>query len=96
MLGIVYSINAFLPLLRLGRTKKIVAISTTGGDPEFVLNTHLSAMAAYGTTRAGSNMVIAKYAKLLEGEGFVVVGVSPGIVDTSATSATPGDEMNSR
>ena len=68
VLGIIYSVNAFLPLLRQSRTKRILIISSAGGDPGFVLNTKLASMAAYGTTRAGSNMVIAKYAKLLEDE----------------------------
>lgn len=52
-------------------------------------------MASYGTTRAGSNMVVAKYAVLLEKEGFFVAGFSPGLVDTSATSENPGKRVDS-
>ena len=87
VLGIIYSINAFLPLLRQSPTRKILVISSTGGDPQRAL---LPNMVAYGTTRAGSNMVIAKYAQLLGSERFLVMGSSPGVVDTSATSDTPG------
>lgn len=49
--------------------------------------------AAYGTTRAASNMVVAKYAKLLEKEGFLVVGFCPGAVNTTATADDPGERI---
>lgn len=88
VLGIIYSVNAFLPLLRQGSTKRILVISTAGGDVDTVRQMKIGNMSAYGTTRAGSNMVVAKWALLLADEGFFVVGVSPGIVDCSATSDT--------
>ena len=49
---------------------------------------------AYAITRAGSNMVVAKYAVMLENEGFIVMGSNPGIVDTSATSDIPRTSMS--
>ena len=42
-------------------------------------------MAAYGTTKAALEMVMVKYAVLLEKENFTVVSICPGLVDTSAT-----------
>ncbi|GBE85213.1 predicted protein [Sparassis crispa] len=67
VLGVVHTVNAFLPLLRKGTAKKIIIL-------------------AYGTTKAGTHMVVTKYAALLENEGFTVVALSPGLVDTSATA----------
>ena len=49
--------------------------------------------AAYVTTRAASNMVVAKYAKLLEKEGFLVVGFCAGAVNTTATADDPGERI---
>lgn len=86
VLGFVHSVNAFLPLLRKGSTKKIVLIGTEGGEREFVRVAHLHGMSAYGTTKAAAHMVVAKYAVLLERDGFIVASVAPGLVDVSATA----------
>ena len=64
-------------------------MSASGGDIQFVLDFKLANRAATGVTRAGSNMVVAKYAKLLEGENIKVMASSPGAVDTSSTSEAP-------
>ncbi|KAF8584788.1 NAD(P)-binding protein [Ramaria rubella] len=51
-----------LPLLRQGPTKKVITISSSGGDRDFVSHTNLAAMAGYGVTKAAVNMVVTKYA----------------------------------
>lgn len=84
-LGAVHAVNAFLPLLRAGATKKIAIIGTEGGQPEFVWKLRFSEMAAYGSTKASEEIIMTKYAALLEPEGFTVIAISPGFVDTSAT-----------
>ena len=90
MLGVVHSINAFLPLLRNGTTKKIVVIGSEAGVPEMVWKMRLGIASAYGITKAAENMVATKYAALLEEEGFVVAAVSPGLVDVSSTATEQG------
>ena len=77
--------NAFLPILRKGVAKKIVIMSTQGSKPDIVFKLRIPTMAAYGTTKAALEMVMAKYAVLLEKENFTVISVCPGLVDTSAT-----------
>ena len=78
--------NAFLPLLRKGAAKKVVMIGSEGGKPVFIRQMQLSGMAAYGVTKAAEEVVMTKYAVLLEPEGFTVVAISPGLVDVSATA----------
>lgn len=85
-LGAIHSVNAFLPLLRAGTAKKIVIIGTEGGQTEFVWKLRVSGMAAYGATKASEEIIMTKYAALLEPEGFTVVAISPGVVDTSSTA----------
>ena len=46
-------------------------------------------LAAYGVTKCAENMVMTKYAALLEEEGFTVAAISPGNVDVSATAPAP-------
>ncbi|KAI0729760.1 hypothetical protein C8Q72DRAFT_884089 [Fomitopsis betulina] len=86
VLGVVHSVNAFLPLLRKGMTKRIIVVSGEAGVPELVWKMRLGHAAAYGITKAAENMLATKYAALLEEEGFVVAAVSPGLVDVSQTS----------
>ncbi|KAH9929441.1 uncharacterized protein B0H18DRAFT_211604 [Fomitopsis serialis] len=90
VLGVVHTVNAFLPLLRKGTAKKIIVIGSEGGDCSLVWRIRLANAAAYGTTKAAENMVATKYAAELESEDFTVASVSPGIVDVSKTAAESG------
>ncbi|KAF8521922.1 hypothetical protein BU17DRAFT_87481 [Hysterangium stoloniferum] len=94
VMGVIYSALSFLPLLRIGKTRKIIVISSQGGNPDFVYKAGLTGMSAYGTSKAGTNMVVAKLALELQGEGFVVVGLSPGLVDTSRDNPLPRSPKN--
>ncbi|OBZ66369.1 hypothetical protein A0H81_13616 [Grifola frondosa] len=82
VLGVIHTINAFLPLLRKGMTKKIIVLGAGGGDPDFVWKTRQSPLAAYETSKGACAVATAKYAALLEEEGFTVVSLSPGLVHT--------------
>ncbi|KAI8993815.1 NAD-P-binding protein [Trametes punicea] len=84
-LGVVHSIMAFLPLLRAGSTKKIVVIGTSGADARNVLTGGYGHTVAYATTKAGGLMVATQWAVKLRKEGFTVVSICPGVVDTSDT-----------
>ncbi|KAH9837556.1 uncharacterized protein C8Q71DRAFT_906570 [Rhodofomes roseus] len=94
VLGPIHTINAFLPLLRKGTMKKIIIIGSEVGERDFVRRVHLSEIAAYGITKAAEHMVATKYAVALENEGFTVVSMSPGFVDTSGTRSEPVSESD--
>ncbi|CCM00544.1 uncharacterized protein FIBRA_02578 [Fibroporia radiculosa] len=94
VLGFAHAVNAFLPLLRGGSTKKIVLISSGAGDREFALKTHHDSSAAYGTTKAAVNMIMTKFAIELKKENFVVSAMSPGPIAGSAMIANESDESN--
>ena len=76
-----HSTNAFLPLLRAGRAKKIVAITSCVGDPDFILGTGLAWHTQYSISKAALNMAIAEFAVALRSEGFTCLALAPGIVD---------------
>lgn len=90
-LGVVHSIQAFLPLLRAGPKKQIVVIASEAGDPRHIRAAGLVDAAAYGMSKAASLTAVTKYALKLAPEGFTVVNLSPGLVDTSATATAPGE-----
>ena len=53
-------------------------------------------MAAYGMTKAAALIAATKWAVKLQDEGFIVVSVSPGLVDTSGTIGENGEFPLSR
>ncbi|KAI9289833.1 NAD(P)-binding protein [Umbelopsis sp. AD052] len=81
----VITTNAFLPLLRQGKAKKIILISSAIGDIQFTRTTGFAGIASYGAGKAALNFIAQKYAVELASEGFVVLPLSPGFVDTSST-----------
>ncbi|KAH9894847.1 NAD-P-binding protein [Cubamyces lactineus] len=84
-LGVSHSISAFVSLLRAGDAKKIIVISTGGADPKTVFHAGIGDMAAYGTTKAAAVMIATKWAYKLKDDGFVIVSLAPGLVDTTGT-----------
>nr|VWO96601.1 Isoepoxydon dehydrogenase patN (IDH) (EC (Patulin biosynthesis cluster protein N) [Ganoderma boninense] len=90
-LGPIHSITAFLPLLRASDTKKIVVLGSGAGDLKAVQTFNMVNMAAYGMTKAAATIATTKFALKLKDEGFVVVTLTPGMVDTSATAGADRD-----
>ncbi|KAI0674060.1 NAD-P-binding protein [Trametes maxima] len=95
-IGVIHTINAFLPLLRAGTAKKIIVIGSGAGDPQFNLATGMADVAAYGVTKAAQVLATTKWALKLKGEGFVVVTLSPGLVDTSETLGDASEVAKAR
>ncbi|ANB14094.1 hypothetical protein AWJ20_5051 [Sugiyamaella lignohabitans] len=88
----VFTNNAFLPLLRKGQQKKIIDISSAMGLGGFSLKTGFAYIPAYSMAKAALNLAVTKYAVELAKENFIVIGLSPGLVDTSKTKAVPPSE----
>ena len=90
-LGVIHSITAFLPLLRAGSAKKIVVINTGGADVKTVHKQGAMGLAAYSITKCAALMATTKWAIKLQREGFIVVSLTPGLVDTSGTVGEHGE-----
>jgi NAD(P)-dependent dehydrogenase (short-subunit alcohol dehydrogenase family) len=85
-IGPLYTINAFLPLIRAGRAKTIIVISTGMADVEFTRISGIPIAIPYAASKAATNMVVAKFAAELKSEDIKVVALSPGLVKTSLVS----------
>jgi NAD(P)-dependent dehydrogenase (short-subunit alcohol dehydrogenase family) len=83
VLGVIYSINAFLPLVRKGTVKKITVISTGMADADMVVQHDIPGSLIYASMKAATNMVVAKYAVELREEGIILLALSPGVVNTN-------------
>ncbi|KAH8812676.1 hypothetical protein F5884DRAFT_786070 [Xylogone sp. PMI_703] len=82
VLGTIFSINAFLPLVRKSKVKKIAVISTGLADLDEAQKGSVSFTVSYSSSKAAVNMVVARYSVELRGEGIVILALSPGFVDT--------------
>lgn len=78
------TINIFLSLLRSGREKKIITISSGMADTELINRFSVPIAAPYSISKAATNALVAKYnAALGKSEGMLFLALSPGLVDTS-------------
>lgn len=89
----IHGISAFLPLLRASTAplKKIVVMSTGGANFQTVLRSSNKDMVSYCVTKAAGLMATTKWALKLKDEGFVVVSLNPGMVDTTDTFGESGE-----
>lgn len=86
--GPLFAINAFLPLLRAGKEKRVTYISSGVADVPETLATRIANSVPYSTSKAGGNIVIAKFAAELQDEGFTFLSIAPGAVATDTLMDT--------
>lgn len=88
------TIKAFLPLLRASKGKKIMNISSTQGSITRAFQPpHSYAHAPdYKISKAALNMLTVQWAKSLQDEGFCVLAISPGHLQTKL--GTGGGNFN--
>ncbi|KFY69320.1 hypothetical protein V496_00322 [Pseudogymnoascus sp. VKM F-4515 (FW-2607)] len=89
VVGVIYSINAFISLIRNGNAKKVTVISTGLADLELAQKTTIAFSVLYSATKAALNIVVAKYAAELRGEGIIFLALSPGVVNTATAPPLP-------
>ncbi|ORY18733.1 hypothetical protein BCR34DRAFT_582674 [Clohesyomyces aquaticus] len=85
--GVLYAINAFLPLIRKSSIKKVIVITSGMADTDLVVPTPIKNALPYSISKVAVNMVVAKFAAELIDEGIAFLSLSPGLVDTDAGRA---------
>ncbi|KAH8927635.1 hypothetical protein BT69DRAFT_1237777 [Atractiella rhizophila] len=90
-LGFVHALNSFLPLLRASTAplRKVIQFVDGSCDRRIILAIKESGMAAWASAESAKLILIAKYAVELKEEKIVVVGMTPGFVNTSGTAPNP-------
>jgi NAD(P)-dependent dehydrogenase (short-subunit alcohol dehydrogenase family) len=88
-IGPVYAINAFLPLIRTGKVKKITVISSGMADPDFILTAGVAPAIAYSASKAAVNIIVSKFAVELKPDSITLLALSPGLVDTRGPEGEP-------
>lgn len=89
-LGVIKTINVFLPLLRKAAQNSLARIITIGSataSMEFTEKTGIDYVVPYSAAKAAVNMVNMKYAVRFKDENLLFLSVSPGMSNTMAKDA---------
>ena len=82
VVGVVKTVNTFMPLIKRSSIKKVVTISTGMADQDLVNNLEIDNAAPYAISKSATNMTVAKYNALYKNDGVLFLAISPGLVDT--------------
>jgi NAD(P)-dependent dehydrogenase (short-subunit alcohol dehydrogenase family) len=82
VIGVVKTINTFIPLIKQSSIKKVITISTGMADPDLVNSFEIDNAAPYAISKSATNMTVAKYNALYKKDGVLFLAISPGLVDT--------------
>lgn len=97
--GVAYTINAFLPLIKAGTSKKVITITTGLADMELTNKYSLPTSGPYSISKAAVNMLVAKYNAALgfeSGENILFMSLSPGVVATEGVANMVADEQEAK
>ncbi|OTA96539.1 hypothetical protein M434DRAFT_8737 [Hypoxylon sp. CO27-5] len=90
VVGNIHLFNIFLPLIRKGKAKKVIAISSGMSDVDLVRNFELDMAAPYAMSKAAMNFAVAKYHAEFHSEGILFMSICPGVVETSGHTDPTG------
>ncbi|KAA1472250.1 NAD(P)-binding protein [Dentipellis sp. KUC8613] len=82
VIGVVHTINNFLPLIKKGSLKKVIVISSGAGDVDLTLASGYETSGPYSISKAAVNVAVAKYAAEYKSQGILFLSISPGFVNT--------------
>ena len=80
--GMLYSINAFLPLIKKSKIKKVIVISSGLADTELFEVAGMTSAVPYTISKSAANLLIVKYAVEFKDDGIKFLALSPGFVMT--------------
>lgn len=90
--GNIHLFNLFLPLIRNGRAKKVIAISTGMADINLISKYDIDVAGPYSISKAALNTAVAKYSALCKKDGILFMSVSPGLVETGHQAQTTEEQ----
>lgn len=82
VIGNVHLFNLYLPLVRNGKAKKVITISTGMADDEMTRKYEMDQAGPYSMSKAAMNTAVAKFDAAHRKEGILFMGICPGMVDT--------------
>ncbi|KAJ9644144.1 hypothetical protein H2201_007122 [Coniosporium apollinis] len=93
VIGVVKTMNAFLPLLKKGTVKKVISISTGMADNDFINEFDIAIAAPYAVSKAALNTLVAKYNTAYKKDRILFMAISPGFVNTAEGKKFSEEEL---
>ncbi|ROV87072.1 hypothetical protein VMCG_10900 [Cytospora schulzeri] len=88
--GNIHLFNNFIPLVKQGKVKKVIAITSGHADLDFINSLEVEVGALYAASKAALNVIVAKFNAQYKKEGVLFMSISPGVVDVgNLASVTP-------
>jgi short chain dehydrogenase len=73
--------NLFMPLILKGKTKKVIVISSGLADLDLTNKFDVDLNSLYSISKAGMNMVTAKFSAQYKKDGVLFLSICPGMVE---------------
>ncbi|KAI1632601.1 putative short chain dehydrogenase [Biscogniauxia mediterranea] len=90
VVGNIHLFNLFLPLVKKGKVKKVITISSGQADLDLINDLEIETSALYSASKAAMNVIVAKFNAQYKKEGILFVSISPGAVEVGHyVNATP-------
>ncbi|KAJ6438619.1 Hsp70 nucleotide exchange factor FES1 [Purpureocillium lavendulum] len=93
VIGNIHLFNLFLPLVRNGSAKKVIAISTGMADIDLISKYDIEMAGPYSISKAALNTAVAKYSAQCRQEGILFMSISPGVVETGQTAGATDEQL---
>lgn len=81
VVGNIHLFNLFIPLVMMGKVKKVIAISSGHADLDFINDLEVEVSALYAASKAAMNVIVAKFNAQYKKDGVLFVSISPGVVE---------------
>ncbi|KAJ9132552.1 NAD(P)-binding protein [Pleurostoma richardsiae] len=92
VLGVLKTVFAFLPLIKAGTLKKVVAISSGMADIDLINEIKLANAAPYAVSKAALSTLFAKLNAAYEDQGILFISLCPGLVATAEGEKAYSDD----
>ncbi|KAJ5669277.1 hypothetical protein N7462_010347 [Penicillium macrosclerotiorum] len=92
LIGYIKAVQAFIPLIRNGKDKKVIALSSGVADIDLINSIDLAFAAPYSISKGALNVAVAKYSALYKEQGILFIAISPGFVMTERNTIAPSPE----
>lgn len=79
--GQLHLFNLFVPLIKKGKAKKVIAISSGVGDVDLTNQCEIDVGPIYAASKAALNIIVAKFNAEYKKEGILFLSISPGLVE---------------
>ncbi|KAK4223283.1 hypothetical protein QBC38DRAFT_487996 [Podospora fimiseda] len=92
--GQLHLFNLFVPLIKKGKAKKVIAISSGMADIDFVNQCEVDVGTIYAASKAALNMIVAKFNAEYKKDGILFLSISPGLVEVGRYVNVTPEQMN--